>query len=98
MRSTYAGLRESKLHSKNKHGRFCELFTFCKDENGDFLCSEARASTNSTGIMDAIVVIVFVVVTFLEWYHVGGLLSTRISPESDYDNLRGVPNAAFICE
>ena len=42
--------------------------------------------------MDAIVVIVFVVVTFLEWYHVGGLLSTRISPESDYDNLRGVPN------
>ncbi|KAH3796311.1 hypothetical protein DPMN_149880 [Dreissena polymorpha] len=28
----------------------------------------------------------------LEWYHVGGLLSTRISPESDYDNLRGVPN------
>ncbi|KAH3740005.1 hypothetical protein DPMN_046700 [Dreissena polymorpha] len=37
--------------------------------------------------MDAIVVIVFVVVTFLEWYHVGGLLSTRISPESDYDNL-----------
>ncbi|KAH3881819.1 hypothetical protein DPMN_005746 [Dreissena polymorpha] len=34
----------------------------------------------------------FVVVTFLEWYHVGGLLSTRISPESDYDNLRGVPN------
>ena len=43
--------------------------------------------------MDAIVVIVFVVVTLLEWYHVGGLLSIRISPESDYDNLRGVPNA-----
>ncbi|KAH3889559.1 hypothetical protein DPMN_013618 [Dreissena polymorpha] len=42
--------------------------------------------------MDAIVVIVFVVVTFLKWYYVGGLLSTRISPESDYDNLRGVPN------
>ena len=50
--------------------------------------------------MDAIVVIVFVVVTFLEWYHVGGLLSTRISPESDYYNLRGVPNAVFtdLCE
>ena len=46
--------------------------------------------------MDAIVVIVFVVVTFLEWYHVGGLLSTRISPESDYDNLRGVPNGVFF--
>ncbi|KAH3819898.1 hypothetical protein DPMN_121642 [Dreissena polymorpha] len=44
--------------------------------------------------MDAVVVIVFVVVTFLEWYHVGGLLSTRISPESDYDNLRGVPNGS----